>query len=323
MGEHYYVGFDMGGTKMLAAVLDEKFGIVKTGKIRTPVGAGNKATKEAIVDLVTDTVAAAGLELHQIAALGIAVPGPIDREQGLIIDMPNAGMHDYKLRDKLEEELGLPVVLENDVNAGTYGELIAGAAEGKRNVVGIFPGTGVGGGIVIDGALYRGRTGRAAEIGHMIVQSGGPMCGCGKLGCLEAVASKTALAKDLVHLALSGKAPTVLELAGTDIAKIKSSVIKKSYEAEEKGTIEAVERVAWYLGIGVGSCIDIFDPDLIVVGGGLIEKLGDRLMKPMINSARAHTMSSSDTPIKEASLSDDATIIGVGALAAEEHRGER
>lgn len=311
----------MGGTKMLAAVLDSAFSVVKTGKIRTPVGAGNKATRDAIVELIRDTVSGAGVSLQDVRAAGIAVPGPIDREAGLVIDLPNAGMHNYRLREKLQDDLGIPVVLENDVNAGTYGEFVAGAAKGSRNVVGIFPGTGVGGGIIIDGKLYRGRTGRAAEIGHMIVQTGGPMCGCGKRGCLEAVGSKTALAKDLVHLALSGKAPTVLELAGTDIARIKSSVIKKSYEAEEAGTIAAVARVAWYLGVGVGSCIDIFDPDLIVVGGGLVEKLGERLMKPMVESARAHTMSSSDTPIEEAKLSDDAVFIGVGALAAEEFAG--
>lgn len=312
----------MGGTKMLAAVLDGSFKVVKTGKIRTPVGGGNKATMDAITELVRDTVAAAGITFEQVTALGVAVPGPIDRDAGLVIDMPNAGMHNYELRKKLEAALGIPVVLENDVNAGTYGEFISGVAQGTQNVVGIFPGTGVGGGIIIDGRLYRGRTGRAAEIGHMIVQTGGPLCGCGKRGCLEAVASKTALAKDLVHLALSGKAPTVLELAGTDIANIKSSVIKKSYNADEAGTVAAVERVAWFLGVGVGSCIDIFDPDLVVVGGGLVEKLGDRLMKPLVKSARAHTMSSSDTPIKEAALSDDAVFIGVGALAAEEHRGE-
>lgn len=318
MADRFYVGFDMGGTKMLAAILDSSFAVVETGKIRTPVGAGNQAIMTAIVDLIRDTVASAKVELSQIGAIGVAVPGPIDREAGRVIDLPNAGMHDFLLRKELSDELGVPVVLENDVNAGTYGELVDGAAKGMKNVVGIFPGTGVGGGIVIDGNLYRGRTGRAAEIGHMIIQAGGPMCGCGKRGCLEAVASKTALAKDLVHLALSGKAPTVLERAGTDIAKIRSSVIKKSYQAGEQGTIDAVQRVAWYLGVGIGSCIDLFDPDLVVVGGGLVEKLGDTLLEPAVSSARAHTMASQDTPIVEAKLSDDAVVIGVGALAAQE-----
>ncbi|MFP4378312.1 MAG: ROK family protein [Spirochaetales bacterium] len=317
MAERYYVGFDMGGTKMLAAVLDQKLNTVKTGKIRTPIGAGNKATLAAIADLISSTISDAGIEKEQISAVGVAVPGPIDFEKGLVIDLPNAGMEDYKLRDKLEDELGLPVIIENDVNAGIYGEYVRGAAQGKKNVIGVFPGTGVGGGIIIEGQLYRGKHGRAGEIGHMIVAAGGPLCGCGKYGCLEAVASKTAIAKDLVHLAMNGEAPTVLESAGTDIAKIKSSVIKKSIDAGENATLRSLERAAWYLGVGLGSCVDIFDPDLIVVGGGLVEKFGNIYLKPIEESMRRHAMSSNDTPIVAAELEDDAVFIGVASLASE------
>jgi glucokinase len=316
MGDRYYVGFDMGGTKMLAAVLDEDFKTVETGKIRTPVAAGNKEALSAIVELVQDTISEAGLKKKDIQAVGVAVPGPINFEKGLVIELPNAGMRDFKLRDKLRDQLGVPVIIENDVNAGVYGEFVRGAAKDNKNVVGVFPGTGVGGGIIIDGNLYRGKHGRAGEIGHMIVAAGGPRCGCGKYGCLEAVASKTALAKELVHLAMTGDAPTVLENAGTDIANIKSSVVKKSIEAGEKGTMKAVERIAWYLGVGLGSTIDIFDPDLIVIGGGLVEKLGKTFLKPIEKSTRDHTMSSTDTPVVAAELEDDAVFIGVAALAA-------
>jgi len=314
------IGFDMGGTKMLAVVLDEQYEEQGRAKMRTPIGAGNKNTLKAIEDLVHEAIDDAGCAGADVVAIGIAVPGPIDRQRGHVIDMPNAGMHDYALRDALEEKVGIPVVLENDVNAGTYGEYVAGAAKGMRNVVGVFPGTGVGGGIVIDGKLYRGRTGSAGEVGHMIIDAGGRRCGCGKHGCLEALSSKTAIAKELVHLALNGQAPTVLEKAGTDIGLIKSSVIKKAMAAGEQAVIEVVERAAWYLGVGLGSLVDIFDPDVVIVGGGLVEKLGKSYLKPVEASMREHSMIKSDVQLVAASLGDDSVIIGSAALAWQEQQ---
>jgi glucokinase len=312
------VGFDMGGTKMLAAVLDEEYKELSSSKIRTPVGASDKETVDAIAGLITEALDDAQVESESVAAIGIAVPGPIDRAAGRVILMPNVAMENYPLRDKLQEKLGIPVVLENDVNAGTYGEFVGGAAMGANHVIGIFPGTGVGGGIIIDGRLYRGRTGSAGEFGHMIVQAGGRRCGCGKLGCLEAVSSKTAIAKDLVHLAMNGQADTVLDKAGTDIGKIKSSVIKKAMDAGEKSVIEVVERAAWYLGVGLGSLVDIFDPDVVVVGGGLVEKLGKAYLKPVEESMRAHSMIDSDVKLVAAALGDDSVIVGAAALALRE-----
>ncbi|MFW6289157.1 MAG: ROK family protein [Spirochaetota bacterium] len=316
MGEkRRVIGFDMGGTKMLSVVLDDEYKEKGRAKMRTPIGAGNEKTLSAIADLVSEALDDADTEATEVVAIGIAVPGPIDRERGHVIRMPNAGMHDFALRDELEKKVGIPVVLENDVNAGTYGEYVAGAAKGCDNVIGVFPGTGVGGGIIIGGKLYRGRTGSAGEVGHMIIDAGGRRCGCGKHGCLEALSSKTAIAKELVHLALNGQAPTVLSKAGTDIGKIKSSVIEKAMDAGEKAVIEVVERAAWYLGVGLGSLVDIFDPDVIVVGGGLVEKLGKRYLKPIEASMREHSMIKSDVELVAASLGDDSVIIGAGALA--------
>lgn len=315
----HVVGFDMGGTKMLAVVLDENYKEQGRAKVRTPAGGDDKETLEAIADLVKEALEDAKVDAESVAAVGIAVPGPIDHAGGHVIRMPNVGMEDYPLRSKLEAELDIPVVLENDVNAGTYGEYVDGAAKGATNVIGIFPGTGVGGGIIIGGVLYRGHTGSAGEFGHMIVEAGGRRCGCGKYGCLEAVSSKTAIAKELVHLALNGQAPTVLAKAGTDIARIKSSVIKKAMDAGEKAVIEVVERAAWYLGVGLGSLVDIFDPDVVVVGGGLVEKLEERYTKPVEESMRAHSMIKSDVALEIASLGDDSVIIGAAALARREH----
>ena len=314
------IGFDMGGTKMLAVVLNDEYEPCGRAKVRTPVAAGNKQMLEAIADLVWEALEDSGDAPSDVAAMGIAVPGPIDRAKGRVISMPNVDMHDYGLRDALQERIEIPVVLENDVNAGTYGELVAGAARGARHVIGIFPGTGVGGGVIIDGRLYRGRTGSAGEFGHMIVDAGGRRCGCGKYGCLEAVSSKTAIAKELVHLAQNGQAPTVLEKAGTDIARIKSGLIKKAMDAGESAVIEVVERAAWYLGVGLGSLVDIFDPDLVIVGGGLVEKLGKRYLGPVEASMREHSMIDSDVSLVAASLGDDSVIVGSASLARQEQQ---
>jgi glucokinase len=312
------IGLDMGGTKMLATVLDEEFREVASAKVRTPIGAGNKETMLAIAAIVLEALEIAGLAPPDVAGLGIAVPGPINHERGHVIAMPNVAMHDYPLRDRLQDELGMRVVLENDVNAGTYGEFIAGAAKNAQHVVGVFPGTGVGGGIIVDGKLYRGRHGKAGEVGHMIVDAGGPRCGCGKRGCLEAVSSKTAIAKELVHLAMTGQAPSVLERAGTDIGKVKSSVIKKALNSDGEAVEEVVQRAAWFLGLGIGSLVDIFDPDVVVVGGGLAEKLGKTYLDWVEASMREHSMIESDVELVMAGLGDDSVVIGAAALVSGE-----
>jgi glucokinase len=308
----------MGGTKMLAVVLDDHLQPIGRAKRKTPAGGDHDLLLGAIVTTIQEAAADAGIPVEAIRAIGVAVPGPLNREEGRVIDTVNVGMRDYPLRDKLQDALGVRVDLENDVNAGTYGEFIAGAASGYRNVVGVFPGTGVGGGIVIDGKLYRGRLGRAGEIGHMIVQAGGPLCGCGHHGCLEAVSSKTAIAKDLVHLASVGLAPVILQKAGTEFKSIKSALIKKSINAGEEAVIEVVDRAAWYLGVGLANCVNIFDPDVLVIGGGLVEKLGDDYLEKVRRSTIENSMVPTDIPIVAATLGDGSVVVGAASLAAQE-----
>jgi len=315
--KRYLVGFDMGGTKMLASVLDPQFSVVGRAKVKTPPGGDASEIVGCMVDTIRKAVQDAGLKLSDIGAIGTAVPGPLNRDEGVVIETANVGLRDYPLREKLEQTLGVPVDLENDVNAGTYGEYVAGAGKGYRNVVGLFPGTGVGGGIIIDGKLYRGLRGRAGEIGHITVAVGGPLCGCGHYGCLEAVASKNAIAKDLVLLASIGLAPTVLDKAGTDFKLVKSSVIAAGVKKGEKEVIRVVDRAAWYLGIGLANCVDIFDPDVLVVGGGLVEKLGNDFLDKIRASTVENSMVPVEIPIVSATLGDDSVVIGAASLAGE------
>ncbi|TVR60546.1 MAG: ROK family protein [Spirochaetaceae bacterium] len=315
----YAIGFDMGGTKMLAAVLNAEYEVVAKNKEKTPSEAGNEEVFASIVECVDEVLEKAGVKRKNLCGIGIAIPGPIDVANGIVYRTPNLGLLEFPLRDRLSEAIGVPVVLENDVNAGVYGEFVKGCARGFLHVVGLFPGTGIGGGLILDGKLYRGSRGAAGEIGHTIVQTDGPLCGCGSHGCLESVASRTAIAKDVIGLAASGKAPYVFENAGTDIRKVKSGTLLKAIEAGDTAVADVVYRAADFLGIGMANCVNIFNPEIIVLGGGLVEKFGAEYIARADTSMRRHAMSHlvADVRIKAAILGDYAAIIGAAALVRE------
>ncbi len=312
----HVIGFDLGGTKMLAALLDENLKIVARSKKKVGDTAKSEAVFHKIVECIEDLIKSSKVGLQDIEGVGIAIPGPIDLKSGFVLETPNLGFRQFPLRDRLSKELHLPVVLENDVNAGLYGEFDKGVAKGLRNVIGLFPGTGIGGGIIIDGKLYRGAGGGAGEIGHMIIQVEGRLCGCGQYGCLESVASKTALAKDAAGLAVNGGSPTVARLAGGDISKMRSGILGKALEAKEEQVARLVERAAWFLGIGMANCVNIFNPEAIVLGGGLVDRFGKPYIEAATKSMREHAMPYlvKDVKVLEAKLGDDATAIGVAAL---------
>jgi glucokinase len=310
------IGFDLGGTKMLAAVIDGKGTIVARNKKKTE-GIDNDEVFANILGTIRGALEKASVSKKDIASVGIAVPGPIDAERGIVTRTPNVALDDFPLGPRLAEELGCPVYLENDVNAGLWGEFVAGAARGYRDVIGIFPGTGIGGGIIIDGALYRGKGGRAGEIGHITVQSDGRRCGCGNHGCLETVASKTAIARDLAILAMNGQSPVLAAAGATDITLVKSGLIRKALDAGDPGVVEVVEQAAYFLGIGMAAMVNVFDPELILLGGVLVEKLGSRFVEPAERSMRRRAMPAllEGVGVAEATLGDDAVIVGAADLA--------
>ncbi len=308
------IGFDLGGTKMLAGVLDGENNLLGRSKAKTG-GGGNDEVISQILEVTRAAIAAAGNP--EITAMGIAVPGPIDIGLGMILEPPNLNLRNAPLAKILKQELGFPVVLENDVNAGLWGEYVAGSARGYQHVIGIFPGTGIGGGIILEGRLFRGKMGSAGEIGHITVQSDGRLCGCGNFGCLETVASKTAIARDLAVLAMNGRSPVLAAAGASDIRMVKSGLIAKALKAKDPGVAEVVQRAAMFLGIGMAAMVNTFDPELIVVGGGLVEKLGDSFLKAAETSMRARAMPRlvEGVAVKAASLSDNAAVIGAADLA--------
>ncbi len=313
------VGFDLGGTKMLCAVFDGNE-IISRYKQETLAQEGPDEVVARMIDTIRAALKEADVDTDDVRGIGFAVPGPIDRKNGVIVDTPNLGFHNYPVIEKLKNEFSFPMILENDVSSGTYGELLQGAAQGYKHVIGVFPGTGVGGGIIIDGKIYHGASGNAGELGHMIIQLDGPLCGCGQYGCLEALASKTALSKDAVALSAAGKAPTIMKEAGTDFSNFKSKVFKKAVGNEDEAIQKIVDRGAFMLGIGLANFVNIFNPELIILGGGLVEKLGDPYIKIAEKTMREHAMEAlaRDVTIETAKLGDDAVVIGAAGAIRQE-----
>ena len=315
MKEQLLVAVDLGGTKIVSAVMDRELERRGWDKRKTLAEEGGEAVFERIAAGIRAALEDAGADPSDIGAVGIASPGPLDSERGVILETPNLGFRDFPLCERLGAELSVPVRLENDVNAGTYGEFLAGAARGCRHVVGIFPGTGIGGGLILDGRLYRGAGGNAGEIGHVIIQTDGPLCGCGHYGCVEALASRTALAKDVAAMAGSGSLASPGR-ASTDIKKYKSGTLAKAIERGEEGVRRAVLRSARFLGVAMANCVNILNPEVIVLGGGLVEKLGDMYVKEAERSMREHAMAhlAKDVKVTAALLGDDSALVGIGGL---------
>jgi len=312
------IGFDLGGTKMLAAVIGDDRAVLAREKTPTNV-VGNDAVLAAIIDTTREAIRKAGVDTGAVRSMGIAVPGPIDTDRGIVLQTPNVGITQLPLSDLLRKEFGFSVRLENDVNAGLWGEYVAGVARGFSQVIGIFPGTGIGGGLILDGHLFRGKKGGAGEIGHITVQSDGRRCGCGNHGCLETVASKTAIARDLAILAMNGQSQVLVDADATDIKKIKSGLIAKALKSGDPGVAEIVDQAAEFLGIGMATAVNLFDPELIVLGGGLIEKLGDRILPIAESTMRARAMPRlvDGVVVRIAELGDDAVVLGAADLAGE------
>ena len=207
-----WIGFDLGGTKMMALVYDASFRSIVRKRRKTKGHEGAEAGLARIMQTIDDALAEANLDRSAVRGIGLGSAGPLDLDEGVILDAPNLGWKDVKIKAALEKEFSCPAVILNDVDAGVYGEYRFGAGKSSRCLVGVFPGTGIGGGCVYDGKILRGRTNSCMEIGHIQVMPDGPLCGCGLHGCLESVASRLAIASAAAQAAYRGQAPHLLEM---------------------------------------------------------------------------------------------------------------
>ena len=313
----FWVGFDLGGTKMLCAVYDADFNLLGKKRKATRGHEGSEAGVDRVQGVIVKALEDAEVSFDQIAGIGIGAPGPLDLVDGVVLDTPNLGWKDVPIRKELEREFNCPVVLLNDVDAGVYGESRFGAARDARCVVGLFPGTGIGGGCVIDGEIFRGSRLSCFEVGHMRVVPDGPRCGCGRRGCLEAVASRLTISAQAAAAAYRGQAPHLKEAEGTDLSDIRSGALSASIKAGDAVVEDIVRAAARHLGTAAGSLVNLLNPDVILLGGGLVEALPDLYSEVVTSAAQKRAMSCyRDTfQVKVASLGDYASVQGAAAWA--------
>ncbi len=316
-GKKIAIGVDFGATKIMAAALDKKLNILSRVKIRTKAERGPKDTAERMASLAREAATSAGFDLDDIGYVGVGAPGPLNPEEGVILSAPNLGWEKVPLKKMLEADLKVPVVVDNDVNMGTYGEYVAGAAKGKMLVVGIFPGSGIGGGIIIDGKVIHGASGAAGEVGHIIVDPGGALCGCGRRGCVETVASRIAIARDIIAAGIRGQSPYVMEHFGTNMQKLKSSSIAEAIAAGDKVVEQIVRYAARMVGLAASDICNTLSPDCVVLGGGLVEAMPDLFLKEVYKGIQDFTMPaiSPYVEVAVAQLGDDAVAVGAAENA--------
>lgn len=313
----HWVGFDLGGTKMLAAVYNSNFSLLGRERTKTKGYEGMEAGLNRIVRSIHKALHAADVRPADLKGIGIGCPGPLDLERGVIFDAPNLGWKNVPITEVLSKEFGCPTVIVNDVDAGVYGEYRFGAGQNAHTVVGVFPGTGIGGGCIYNGEILRGKVGSCMEIGHVQVMPEGPRCGCGRRGCLEAVASRLAISSRTATAAYRGQAPHLLKATGTDIAKIRSGALAASVAAGDVAVEEILREAARHIGRVVAGVIHLLAPDVLVLGGGLVEALPDLFVKEVEMTAKKRVLGSftNSFDVAAAMLADDASVMGAAAWA--------
>ena len=279
---------------------------------------GVEAVIERVARCVQDAVDEADLSLKQVAGVGVGAPGAVNSDSGSVIFAPNMeGWKDVPLKKQLEKHLGIPVFVENDCNIAALGVHVTELKSKPRNLVGIFVGTGIGGGIIINGDLYSGFNHTAGEIGHMVLDVSGPKCGCGNKGCFEALASRTAIFQQIKAGIKDGEKTILTEMLGNDLADLRSGDLRKAIRRGDKFVEKIVEGAAEYIGIGIANLVNILGPEVVVVGGGVIEALEDEMMSVIVETAQDYAMPGTmkDVEIIASKLGDSAGITGGAVLA--------
>ena len=314
----YYLGVDVGGTNIAVGIVDENNAIIAKASHPTPVPCTEDAFCDAILAVCNDALAKAGLTLDDVPWIGIGCPGTVNRATGIIEFANNLYFKNFKLRDMMAERTnGKLVILENDANAAAYGEYQAGALAGADNALAITLGTGVGGGVVLDGKMLTGYTGAASELGHMVIRAGGEECTCGRRGCFEAYASATALIRETKR-AMAAHPESRMHAAAEENGAVDG---RTAFIAAQRGDAAAqavVDRYLDDLACGVANIVNIFFPEVIALSGGVANQ-GDTLLVPLRERVRALSYGSRyavrHTRIELCTLGYRAGVIGAALLA--------
>ncbi|MBP3917266.1 MULTISPECIES: ROK family protein [unclassified Clostridium] len=312
MEKKYVVGVDLGGTKIYTALVDLEGNIIKEKTVETLAQEGEKAVLGRLIETISYVID--GTDKSLIKSIGIGSPGPLDVKNGIIIESANLPFKNFEIVKNIRETYDLPTYLDNDANVATLGEFMFGAGKGTENMVFITASTGIGGGAVLNGKLFRGATGNALEIGHMTVSTEGPRCGCGNLGCAEALGSGTAIGKRAKEAVLSN---VTTSLKNYD--NVTSKEVFKEAANGDRVAKNILKTSLTYLGIAVANTITNFDPEKVVIGGGVVNG-GDIVIDTIRNVVEERCMAAfvENCAIEKAVLGGKAGVLGAAALAITE-----
>jgi glucokinase len=314
------LGIDLGGTKILAGVVRPDNRVIGRAKRSTPAQEGGPAIVEAIAACADEALDSAGFSRAELAAVGVGSPGPLDSEAGVILFSANLNVKNFPLGSQLSAKIGCPVLVQNDVRVGGYGEYRLGTGRGYHDLIVAFVGTGIGGCVILRGEIVTGSTGNAGELGHIIIKAGGPRCGCGRRGCMEAFASKTAIARRVDKAVQKGRTTILAEKMARKGGRLKSGDLAEAVAAKDPVALKEVKRAAHFLGIGLGGLINVLGPELVIIGGGVTGALGQPFVDLVRSAARTQALTDprGTIPIERASLGDNAGILGAALLAREQ-----
>lgn len=317
LDDKWFIGIDLGGTKIGTGVVNQA-GQVKSQDYRpTEVLKGRDAVIERMIDAAHLVMAKAGLATEDISGVGIGAPGPMDIPAGMLTEPPNLpGWRDVPLRQIIANALNVPTFLENDANAAGIGEYLYGAGRGTQHMVYVTVSTGIGGGLILNGKIYHGVTGGAGEIGHMTILPNGPHCGCGNRGCLESLASGTAIAREGQDLVNRGLPTRLVEVARDHPYGITAKDVVDAMYLGDPYAAEIITQAMQYLGIGMANLVNLFNPQLIVIGGGL-SNLTNAMLVPVRRGIILHAFPSAaaQVQVKLAELGDQVGIVGAAGAA--------
>lgn len=308
------IGIDIGGTKMLFVLFDEDFQPLKEIKVKTQVGEGEKNFTSVLEDSVEQLLKKAKKNQILLTGIGVGCAGHVDSKKQTLRDCPNIPfLAEYPLEKTLARQTGTSVHIMNDCQAGLYGEHQLGAAIGLKHVLGIFMGTGLGGALIIDGKLFTGSTGCAGDIGNYLLLPVGPLAGSDRQGILDDIASRAAIAADAATLAAKQWAPHLAKHAGTDVTNICSSDLAESIQQGDKSVEELVRSRAKIVGIALSNLVDFLNPEMVVLGGGMVEAMG-KIIKPEVEAGiRAHIYEGANKAVKVTSSKLERLAVASGA----------
>ncbi len=320
----YAIGVDLGGTTITAGIVDDAYHIVGKCTCDTDLPQPQEAIEQKIADLCSRVLEENNMKMDEILWVGIGTPGSVNSRTGIVDFNANFGYYDWELRRRMEERLGCRVFIENDANAAAYGEYIAGGARGAKYAVVITLGTGIGGGIIIDGKIFAGFNYAGAELGHMVIQKDGRPCMCGRNGCWEKYASARALTEDTKAALLSHRKNMMWDLVGGDINKVNAKTAFDGMRAGDALAIRLIDKYMEYIACGLTNVINIFQPEVVCIGGG-VSREGETLLAPVRKLVSWEDYARDGkrrVTIKSAELFNDAGVVGAAWLGNQPHMAE-